>query len=316
VGLGDRAKARREVAEWQAQRIRLQSFLARARTFAGATNADGPTIPLPLLAAERALLVLPAVGLIEPPRLSGHFMGGNGGFTFPVARSSSDDVTPVDVGVVTVTDQRTVFSGSLHTRTWDHGAVIGYLCNAEPPWTAIAVSDRQRISGVRYDVAHADEFRFALALGLARYHDDEASLIDDLVRQLEDMDRERPQTAPGPDAVGASSPPVPTPATIPGVATTATGPAATPPPSTPPPVTAPSSAVTQPMAPTLPMAASWPAPATAAAQARVPASSPPTPEVEHARGSPVPPPGWYPDPYRTARLRWWDGHGWTSHAAP
>ena len=32
--------------------------------------------------------------------------------------------------------------------------------------------------------------------------------------------------------------------------------------------------------------------------------------------SSVPPPGWYPDPYRTARLRWWGGRAWTGHAAP
>jgi uncharacterized protein len=24
-----------------------------------------------------------------------------------------------------------------------------------------------------------------------------------------------------------------------------------------------------------------------------------------------PPPGWYPDPWRQAALRWWDGNGWT-----
>jgi protease PrsW len=28
-----------------------------------------------------------------------------------------------------------------------------------------------------------------------------------------------------------------------------------------------------------------------------------------------PPAAWYPDPYGQARLRWWDGHGWTQHTA-
>lgn len=29
-----------------------------------------------------------------------------------------------------------------------------------------------------------------------------------------------------------------------------------------------------------------------------------------------PPPGWYPDPWVPAGLRWWDGRDWTPHAAP
>ncbi len=40
-----------------------------------------------------------------------------------------------------------------------------------------------------------------------------------------------------------------------------------------------------------------------------------------ARDSPwqpvtLPSAGWYFDPYRTARLRYWDGRAWTGHAAP
>jgi hypothetical protein len=30
-------------------------------------------------------------------------------------------------------------------------------------------------------------------------------------------------------------------------------------------------------------------------------------------GTPPPPPGWYPDPWRVAPTRWWDGYRWTDH---
>jgi Protein of unknown function (DUF2510) len=319
VGLGDKAKQRRQVADvaaWQAHRDRVQAFITRAQAFTGATNTEVPTLPLQLLEGEHALLVLPGVQLIEPRRLPGHFMGGNSGFTFHVARAdrgspggADHEPTPIDTGVITVTDRRAVFSGSLHSRTWDYASVIGYHSHDDPPWTAVAVSDRQRISGVRYDTSQAEEFRFALALGLARCHRSEASLIDDLRRQLDELDRQRPGGFFLPDPLASPTP------TAPGALAEGAGL------STPAPYA--SSAATLAMTPTTPAALTVAGSAVASATPSPGATSdavvtPGAAGTPAATSTPAasPPPGWYPDPYRTARLRWWDGHAWTAHAAP
>ena len=33
------------------------------------------------------------------------------------------------------------------------------------------------------------------------------------------------------------------------------------------------------------------------------------------QAAPSTPPGWYPDPWRVARVRWWDGYSWTSYTS-
>jgi uncharacterized RDD family membrane protein YckC len=75
-----------------------------------------------------------------------------------------------------------------------------------------------------------------------------------------------------------------------------------------------------PASPPPPPAAERPGPlANAAAQAPPPAPEAPPPAPEAPPPAPprqdAPPANWYPDPQGQARLRYWDGNGWTEHTA-
>ncbi len=191
-----------ELAAWNTAHERVQWFLTRAESFAGVTNAEDPTIPVQLELDEHALLVLPTVSLVEPRRLAGHWIGNGAGFTFWVERGAhyrsttgtdnGDEAIVTDTGTTTVTDRRVVFSGTQGTYEWPYDDVLGFFHAENPPWTAIPVAGREKISGVRYDPAHAEAFRFSLTLGIARFHVSANTLVADIRRQLNEVEADRP----------------------------------------------------------------------------------------------------------------------------
>jgi hypothetical protein len=416
----DKRNQASEMTEWEATRQRVQSFLDRAEHFEGFTNAQDPSLALPLAGDERALLVVHGAQLIAPRRLPGHWMGGTTGITFHVAKGMNarlganrghyvpGDEQPevVDTGVATFTDHRVVFTGTRHSQEWEFDKVLGYHHEDGDSWTAIPVSNRQTVSGLRYNHDHAEEIRFALALGLARFHHSVDALVTDLRMQLSDVDRSRPggpMLAAVPTATAVSgevavpapvTPPVAPPGAYPDPAAPAASAAVT---------TGPAAGWAGPSAPVAPMgpvepagsagpipgtpaaadqtgaAEAEPAPATTAAATGVPTApqedlavtaSSARPEdagtvagpdgigapgattelapttgstdpaavttgpaatssgplaggtpagVAQAGPAPVatgPAPGWYPDPYGAARLRWWDGTTWTGYVSP
>jgi hypothetical protein len=107
--------------------------------------------------------------------------------------------TPIDTGTFTITNTRAVFVGAKATREWAWGKVLGVTHSDDPPWTAIAVSNRQKTSGVLYDKDHAEMVRFWIDLALGRATGSAGHLIADLqseIAQLE-MPDQSPQL-PGP----------------------------------------------------------------------------------------------------------------------
>jgi Protein of unknown function (DUF2510) len=340
-----------QLVTWEATRQRVQSFLDRAQHFEGFTNAEDPSLALRLHGNERALLVVHGAQLIAPRRLPGHWTGGNTGITFHVAKGmtarvgatggqpiqGAQEPEVVDTGVATFTDHRVVFTGTRHSQEWDFAKVLGYHHEDPDGWTAIPVSDRQTVSGVRYNADHADEIRFALALGLARFHHAQGTLISDLAMQAAELDRNRPG---GPVMVGAP-PSAGMPAATTGAPAGAGAVAGSP--------QTPAGSTPAGATPTGAEAASGAVPVAEAASGAVPVAEAAVPAVPGASVEPevgasakaasslapvsdssqvpervaaasgaanLPAAGWYPDPYRAARLRWWDGNTWTGYVSP
>lgn len=357
MGLFDRRKPEQHEAppsSWEAERARAESYLDRARNFTGSGPED-PTLTIRLKPNERALLVATGTFLVEPRRVRTHWSGALAPVTFEVTRRSTVSVpgtvtdpgpTPVDTGDLTFTDKRIVFHGTRQTREWDYAELHGFHHSDAPPWTVLSVQSREPVSGFRYDEGQADEIRFAMALGIARFNDSVDAFVADLQEQLDELDRERPPVAPASPFVGAQP--------AQSVAPVGAEPAPFGSPWTPPgafgSVSEPDSGASGASG----AAGTEPVPAQQAAEARksepagagdspdptgeIPsvgmsstavypavqaqAYEPPAQQQSHGQQGQAQqestgnmPPGWYPDPWGLARVRWWDGYAWTAYTS-
>ncbi len=171
----------------------LRLFLDTALTFQGVRPEDGAPVPIALKKVERMLVSMTGALLIEPRRQAGHWQGASQGVSvhipgtksmrYRVAASRGTFVqgaevpSPIDEGEFTVTNLRAVFVGAKQTREWSWAKLISVQHQADAPWTAIAVSNRQKTSGIAYDAGHADLIRFWLDLAVARATDTADELI-------------------------------------------------------------------------------------------------------------------------------------------
>src|SRR5947209_7029736 len=126
------ADYRRALEPWQEEADALRGYLNIAHTFAGATAADEPSVPLQLAPGERVFSVLERASLVEPRKRPERWAAGYTGFSFRLARGVRDRLTDatgkkepgeeapaaVDKGMATITDRRVVFHGARRTREW------------------------------------------------------------------------------------------------------------------------------------------------------------------------------------------------------
>ena len=209
-------------ARWEPDSKRLRELIETARTL-GTDEAptlgtdEAPTLlpgcPVALKRGEIAFYWLPSVSLVETSLEPDQCNDGYSGCSLHVLRNvewqfgaTHDDVEPgpdaptvLDVGSVTITNQRVVFQGPKHARVWSFSKLLGTQDDAATPRTAIAVSNHQRVLGVQYTEEEAEEFRFRLHLALAEQQGDRAAIVAALENERAQHDAARPVVSvPGP----------------------------------------------------------------------------------------------------------------------
>jgi len=85
-----------------------------------------------------------------------------------------------------------VFQGARRTREWTFENLLGYHNDGRVPVTLLHVANREKVSGLLYDRAQAEDVHFRLALALAHHAHEVDGFIDNLERQLAYHERSRP----------------------------------------------------------------------------------------------------------------------------
>jgi len=190
--------------------------ISRARSIADGTFTDAES-RLALKRGERAIYSLDGVGLVESRKGPGHWQGRSQGVSVHVPGTKSmryrvgqthgtfvagdEKPTVIDSGSVTVTTTRAVFVGSKQTREWTWAKLIA-IQDDDPSWIGIAVSNRQKVSGVTVPTAESRlPLQLALDLAVALTNDTAAEYVADLERQrAEHVAQASAEVATGSDA--------------------------------------------------------------------------------------------------------------------
>jgi hypothetical protein len=176
-----------------------------------------PPPPPPDLGALRQEIEQQLAILIETRRGAGRWQGASQGVSVRVPGTKSmryrvgqsrgtfvpsdESPTQIDIGTFALTNQRATFMGAKQTREWLWAKLIGVAHQHDAPWTALAVSNRQKTSGVGYDDEHAGLIRFWIDLAVAKASGSTEGLIRELEGELAAAGGATP-----PPAIAASAP--------------------------------------------------------------------------------------------------------------
>ena len=159
---------------------------------------------------EEILITARGAGLAETRRQRGHYSGGSHGVSFRIAKGvryrvgahrgtfeqGEEAQTLIDTGTFVVTNMRAVFVGSKQNREWAWSKLISVSRDAMPSgdeMLLMAVSNRQKVSGVIGDPESIDSIHQRVELGVAIYGEHEREFFADLDRQLEELVASEPR---------------------------------------------------------------------------------------------------------------------------
>ena len=172
----------------------LEALLDAAKNFQG-VGPDDPNVivPVVLKRGERMYCSVGGAALGEMRSGGGQWQGGSQGVSVRIPGTKSmryrvgqtkgayvknpEQLTAIDSGVFTVTNQRAVFAGAKQTREWAWSKLISVTHDVSAPVTSIAVSNRQKTSSVAYDSQTQEWVRFWIDLATARFAGSDAAYI-------------------------------------------------------------------------------------------------------------------------------------------
>lgn len=198
-----------------------QARLDAVKNFYGVSGTDKPDdINVVVKAGETIYCHVTDAVLIEPKKVPGQWHGRSQGVSMPIPgtrlryrvgaskgsfQQGEETPTPIDTGTFTVTSTRAVFAGQKQSREWAWSKLLS-VTNYDPGWTAIAVSNRQKISGVGVDSANRELFEFWIDLAVARATGDVASLEEDCQSDVDQLTEQLNALGPAQSAAGELPP--------------------------------------------------------------------------------------------------------------
>lgn len=170
--------------------------------FDGVTGDDVPEQSgLALKRGEAVFCVVTDAVLIEPRKGPGQWKGFNQGVSVPIPgtnlryrigeskgsfHAGEESPTPIDTGTFVVTTTRGVFTGTKQSREWAWSKLLS-VAHHDPGWTAMAVTNREKVSGIAVDSDARDLLDFWIDLAVARANDTTADLEADCRSDIEQL---------------------------------------------------------------------------------------------------------------------------------
>lgn len=187
-----------QALEVEKQRSAMNLIIATAHFAPGVEGSEAASYGANLKKGEVLFKTYSSASLVEVKRAPGHFQAGTSSARFRVMKGVSVGVggargryvpgpespTPIDVGDVFITSSRVQFMGSRQSREWSFAKLIGLQPSEDGQWTAMPVTNRQKVSGIGYGQDMAFEVNFWLELALADYQGRREQWAQMIERQL------------------------------------------------------------------------------------------------------------------------------------